>query len=302
MPKPTLPKLRFAVGDRVLCNCADKGWLSGTIEELFVKNAKGEVSKKINFLFFEFKYLTVLTYFIFFSKIFSGYNELIQQRQKEQDEWRKEKIENEKIKIQLDRTQNQVDGIQNLSNTTISNTLNAPETIDSENMSSTITLPKVRTSPRTNPRSSPRSSNRNLSVQQQKKLQKMLLKSAGGRGLGMNDRTNQSSFDQHIKTKVPMSSPRTWTDVLRGGKNRHVWKDTGDQEMVYKTRNNNNNNVRKHSPRLQLSKMVNGNEMIPRPPVSKRKNRMQASSKSPRRMRSPRYRKHRECLSAKVVL
>ena len=231
-----------------------------------------------------------------------GYNELIQQRQKEQDEWRKEKIENEKIKIQLDRTQNQIDGIQNLSNTTISNTLNAPETIDSENMSSTITLPKVRTSPRTNPRSSPRSSNRNLSVQQQKKLQKMLLKSAGGRGLGMNDRTNQSSFDQHIKTKVPMSSPRTWTDVLRGGKNRHVWKDTGDQEMVYKTRNNNNNNnnVRKHSPRLQLSKMVNGNEMIPRPPVSKRKNRMQASSKSPRRMRSPRYRKHRECLSAKV--
>jgi len=43
MPKPTLPKLRFAVGDRVLCNCADKGWLSGTIEELFVKNPKGEI-------------------------------------------------------------------------------------------------------------------------------------------------------------------------------------------------------------------------------------------------------------------
>ena len=235
-----------------------------------------------------------------------GYEELIVQRAKEKETLVRERLENEKAKFLRDSIQRKIEGIPTptpprATDKSNKNDVDEPETTNS--MLQQTKLPNVRTSPRQKGNGSPRM----LSPRQQQKLKQMLQRSMGDVDDGVRNarfslRPVHTMLDiksgkatsfrgktpQNARTKVPFSSPRSWTQVLRGGDERHVWKDTGDSEMTYETR------FQGRSPRSTLNHM---GQNSPRPPVAPSTTRERGLMRnSPRvtNFRSPRYRKHRD--------
>ena len=191
-----------------------------------------------------------------------GYKEMHQQRREDRLSYEKDKKENQQAKQLREQMQRRAHtGRSRVEEEEVKERGTGDERSDAIPIApeTPIVLPPVIQSGQ---RKSPRmkSSPRMISPRQQEKLQQMLRKSmgngggCGGGGSGTKGamyplRSVVTKLDiqsgkasargltpRNVSTKVPMSSPRTWTQILREGDQRNVWKDTSDADQCYQTR------------------------------------------------------------------
>ena len=245
-----------------------------------------------------------------YSDYIPGYNKFKKERRTERLLYEQNKLNNTNAKKINDKKQRIADGLVDV--------VYEEQTLATESVPDTpeTTLPPVPNQmfPSVKVKPSSKRSPRMLSPRQHEKLKKMLKKSVGNRYSNTLNNTNGSGYPlrpvvtmldiqsgkvaagergitpKNMSTKVPIGSPRSWTQVLRGGNQRNVWKDTRDDDQTFQTRFQG-----KNSPR---------DVRVPKPPLSSRgsgrsygrgSGRSGRSGRSDRYMDlSPRYYKHRE--------
>ena len=244
-----------------------------------------------------------------YSQYVPGYKEMIQQRTEERVRSEKERRENKTAKKKREEERRRARKERELEDGGV-DVAGEPETEPTTEPTTkdlTTFLPQVEISPRAkgNAQRSPRM----VSPRQQEKLRSMLMRSmgagttqskdGGGGGDLSSDQYNSRSELLQPATykkmsprrsctkvkKLPINSPRSWTQVLRAGDDRNVWRDTGDVDQKYKSGVG--------SGSMMLTKLKHKSPRPTPPTTTKERGKLRGS---PRVMKfqSPRYRKHRE--------